>query len=159
MGWVNKKHPACLGRLIRDAQYATSPPATTFSRAIFGICSGPPAASERGRTGSPTRHRKPKKRASTRGATSSRRARRQLAFLAFVLWRRSYAPGVSDARRLEFLCVIRRVFELDALELPVPFENLSVIFDKPQGAVELDVRSRSLQEPFVFEPFNVGKVA
>ena len=65
----------------------------------------------------------------------------------------------SDAWRLEFLCVIRRVFELGVLELHLPFENFAVIFDKPQGAVEVDFRSRSLQEPFVFEPFEVGKVA
>ena len=29
----------------------------------------------------------------------------------------------------------------------------------PQGAVEVDVRLRPLQQPFVFEPFDVGKVA
>ena len=50
-------------------------------------------------------------------------------------------------------------FELGVLELPVPFENFSVIFDKPQGAIKIDVRSRPLQETFVFEPFDVGKVA
>jgi len=67
--------------------------------------------------------------------------------------------SVRASRRLEFLSVIGRVLELGALELPIPFENLAVVFDKPQGGVEIDVRSRSLQEPFVLEPFNVGKVA
>ena len=67
--------------------------------------------------------------------------------------------GSSGRRRLEFLCVIRRIFELGALELHVPFENLAVVFDKPQGAVEIDVRSRPLQQTFVLEPFDVGKVA
>ena len=40
-----------------------------------------------------------------------------------------------------------------------PFENLAVVFDKPQGAVEVDFRLRPLQQTFVFEPFDVGKVA
>ncbi len=66
---------------------------------------------------------------------------------------------VHASRRLAFLCVIRRVVELGALELPISFENLTVVFHKPQGAVEVDVRSRSLQQTFVFEPFEVGKVA
>jgi hypothetical protein len=65
----------------------------------------------------------------------------------------------SDAWRLEFLCVIRRVFQLGVLELHLPFENLTVVFDKPQGAVEIDVRSRPPQQTFVLEPFEVGKVA
>ena len=60
---------------------------------------------------------------------------------------------------LEFLCVIRRVFQLGTLELHLPFENLAVIFDKPQGAVEVDVRSRPPQQTFVFESLDVGKVA
>jgi hypothetical protein len=48
-------------------------------------------------------------------------------------------------RRLhEFLCVIGRIFELGVLELHFSFENLAVDFDKPQGAVEIDVRSRPL---------------
>ena len=59
----------------------------------------------------------------------------------------------------EFLCVIGRIFELGVLELHFSFENLAVDFDKPQGAVEIDVRSRPLQQAFVLEPFDVGKVA
>jgi hypothetical protein len=66
---------------------------------------------------------------------------------------------VPASRRLEFLCVIRRFLELGALELHLPFENLAVIFDKPQGAVEVDFRLRPPQQTFVFEPFDVGKVA
>ena len=71
----------------------------------------------------------------------------------------SRAARASDARRLGLLYAIGRVFELGALELTVPFENFAVIFDKPQGAVEVDVRSTPPQQTFVFKRFNVGKVA
>ena len=71
------------------------------------------------------------------------------------LWR----GGLSRARRLGLLYVIGHVFGLGALELTVPFENLTVVFDKPQGAVEVDVRLRPPRQTFVLEPFNVGKVA
>ena len=74
-------------------------------------------------------------------------------------WRRRRSARAPDAWRLEFLRVIRRAIELDVLELHLSFENLAVIFDKPQGAVEVDVQSRPPQQTFVFEPFEVGKVA
>ena len=48
--------------------------------------------------------------------------------------------GGSLEKLDEWLYAIGRVFELGALELTVPFENLAVVFDKPQGAVEIDVR-------------------
>ena len=49
---------------------------------------------------------------------------------------RSHTAPTS--RRLAFPCVIRCFFELGALELHLPFENLAVV--KPQGVVEIDVR-------------------
>ena len=74
--------------------------------------------------------------------------------------------GCFVARGESFECAaarapiaIGRVFELGALELTFPFENLAVVFDKPQGAVEIDVRIRPPQQTFVLEPFDVGKVA
>jgi hypothetical protein len=101
-----------------------------------------------------------RKRAETKEPQSqTRRGRREFAFIVGGLWRRRRPARASDAWRLEFLCVIRRVFELGVLELHLPFENLAVIFDKPQGAVEVDFRLRPPQQTFVFEPFDVGKVA
>ena len=66
---------------------------------------------------------------------------------------------VHASGRLAFLCVIRRFFELGALELPVPFENFTIGFDEPQGVVDVVVRLRPPQQTFVLEPFDVGKVA
>ena len=63
------------------------------------------------------------------------------------------------ARRLEFLCVIRRVFELGALELPLPFKNSAVFFSNSQCAVEIDFVRGPLQQAGVFEPFDVGQIA
>lgn len=53
--------------------------------------------------------------------------------------------GTPDAWRLEFLYIIRRVFEIGVIELHFPFENLAVGFDEPQGGVEADFRMRPLQ--------------
>jgi hypothetical protein len=45
------------------------------------------------------------------------------------------------------------------VELHVILENRFVIPGNPQGAVEVDVPFRPLQQPLVFESLDVGKVA
>ena len=78
------------------------------------------------------------------------RAHHRFAFIVDGLCRHRRPASRPDARLLEFLRVIGRIFS---------FENLTVGFDEPQGVVDVDVRLRPLQQAFGFETFDVGKVA
>ena len=62
-------------------------------------------------------------------------------------------PFSADAQAIGVSVTVRLV------ELHVVLENRFVIPGNPKGAVEVDVPFRPLQQTFVFEPFDVWKVA
>jgi hypothetical protein len=58
-------------------------------------------------------------------------------------------------------CWLQRRLQVSSLGAFVKLrvEDLAVLPGNPRGAVEVDVRRRPLQQPLVFEPFDVGQIA
>ena len=83
---------------------------------------------------------------------SERQLMERLEFDLLFRWFVGLAAATRAFSRFGFLYVIGRIFELGALELHFSFKNFTVVFDKPQGVVDVDFRLRPQQQTFVFEP-------